>query len=254
MKKVVFTFDDGVESHYTRVAPLFEEHRMAATFFVTGQKDLWRRPGVGTHPEQAETIMGWSEIRSLDEAGFEIGNHTWDHPGGFRKGFRKGDCKDWYVDIKSAIYQLVRLNEEFSREGISAPSTFSYPGYEITSLLVDALTQMSFSFARAGYAPGLDSRVLYLEDVSETSYYIPGVTNPLLVPCTGVFGFFPHVENVYTFERFVSDMRRMPDDNVAVFNNHGVSFDKLFDELAAVVEHVAKEGYETICLRDLPVK
>ena len=43
MKKIVFTFDDGVESHYTRVAPLFKEHGMAATFFVTGQRKLWKK-------------------------------------------------------------------------------------------------------------------------------------------------------------------------------------------------------------------
>ena len=243
MKKIVFTFDDGVETHYTRVAPLFEEHDMTATFFVTGQRDLWRKPGVGAHPAQAETIMGWSEIRSLDEAGFEIGNHTLDHPGGFRLGSKE-----------TATYQLARLNKEFSRKGISAPSTFSYPGYQVSTWLVEALTEMSFSFARAGYAPGVGSRVKYLRDVSETSYYVPGVTNPFLVPCTGILGFYPDAANLYSFERFVSDMRRMPDNNVAVFNNHGVVYDKLYDELVAVVEHVASEGYETICLRDLPVK
>ena len=39
---------------------------------------------------------------------------------------------------------------------------------------------------------------------------------------------------------------------MVVLGSHGVVHDKVFNDLVAVVEYIAKSGYTVICLRDLP--
>ena len=70
-KLVVLTFDDGNKSDLAFVAPLLKRYGFGATFFVT--------EGLGAL-EDKKTFMTWDEIKALDEAGFEIGNHSGSHP------------------------------------------------------------------------------------------------------------------------------------------------------------------------------
>jgi len=62
---VSLTYDDGLPVHYTRVAPLLQQHGLFATFYPMVQSDL------RLHPEN------W---RQLAAAGHELGNHTLFHP------------------------------------------------------------------------------------------------------------------------------------------------------------------------------
>ena len=52
---IIFTFDDGYESNYSKVYPLLTEYKMPATFFLTTE---W----IGT-----EDFMSWSEVWHLSE-------------------------------------------------------------------------------------------------------------------------------------------------------------------------------------------
>lgn len=237
MKKVVLTFDDGVKSHYTRVAPLLNEYNMKATFFVTS-RDLWWRPhGNLNDIVRCEKNMSWEEARRLHDDGFEIGNHTWSHRG-------------LVGDVEEACREVSKLNDKLADFGVPRPVTFCYPGYLVNDDYVTGLASSGISFARSGYRPG--NKMVYLSDVSETSYYIPGVTDHFRVPCTGVLGAWPNPADCYTIDRFERDMDRMPDGHVAVLGGHGVVHDKVFNDLVAVVEYIAKSGYNVICLRDLP--
>ena len=42
MSRLVFTFDDGIRTHYDLVRPLLKEHGMTGTFFIPGKRTLWR--------------------------------------------------------------------------------------------------------------------------------------------------------------------------------------------------------------------
>ena len=73
MKTIVLTFDDAVRSQLTNVAPVLRRFGFGATFFVCRFTDEWRA-------QHAEHLMGLEELRDLQRQGFEIGNHTWNHP------------------------------------------------------------------------------------------------------------------------------------------------------------------------------
>jgi peptidoglycan/xylan/chitin deacetylase (PgdA/CDA1 family) len=241
VKKVVLTFDDGVKSHYTRVAPLLKEYNMRATFFVTNAKDTlwWRLDANLFFRALNEKGMSWEEIKELHDDGFEIGNHTWSHVG-----------MSYLENVEAIQREVYKLNDKLADFGIPTPTTFCYPGYLVDDIYVAGLKASGISFARSGYLPG--NKMVYLSDVSETPYYIPGVTDRFRVPCTGVLGAWPNPADCYTIDRFERDMDRMPDGHVAVLGGHGVVHDKVFNDLVAVVEYIAKSGYTVICLRDLP--
>jgi len=240
VKNVVLTFDDGVKSHYTRVAPLLKEYNMRATFFVTNAKDtLWQHKDSLFLRALNEKGMSWEEIKELHDDGFEIGNHTWSHVGMQR-----------LENVEAIQREVYKLNDKLADFGIPTPTTFCYPGYLVNNIYVAGLVASGISFARSGYRPG-QWKVSLLE-LSETSYYIPGVTDRFRVPCTGALGPCLNPAEVYTLDRFARDMDRMPDGYVAVLGSHGVVHDKVFNDLVAVVEYIAKSGYTVICLRDLP--
>ncbi len=66
-KPVILTFDDGYRDAYENAYPLLEKYHMVGTFFIiTGQ--------VGD-----PAYMTWDQIRSMQQAGMEIGSHTVHH-------------------------------------------------------------------------------------------------------------------------------------------------------------------------------
>jgi hypothetical protein len=62
------TFDDGHMSNFEIAAPILQSHNLTARFFIT----------VGWTGKKS-SYMGWSELRSLLEAGQLIGAHGWTH-------------------------------------------------------------------------------------------------------------------------------------------------------------------------------
>ena len=63
----LITLDDGREDGYTHAFPLLQKHGFVATFFViTGRVDKPR-------------YLTWTELREMQAAGMEIGNHTVSH-------------------------------------------------------------------------------------------------------------------------------------------------------------------------------
>ena len=69
-KVVVLTFDDGVASHATFVAPLLKKYGFGGTFFVCEFPPDF---------EDKTKYMTWEQIQQLDKAGFEVANHTRNH-------------------------------------------------------------------------------------------------------------------------------------------------------------------------------
>jgi len=78
----VLTFDDGVRNFRTVVAPLLLERSIPATSFIVTGENYTRETSAsnGTwDPEDDENCLTWSDVRQLEELGFEFGSHTCTH-------------------------------------------------------------------------------------------------------------------------------------------------------------------------------
>jgi autotransporter-associated beta strand protein len=121
---VVLTFDDGCVSHATHVAPLLEEYRFGATFYVC-------KPG--TFTGRRDWYMTDRDLRALAEAGFEIGNHTSHHQGG------------------AGIGPFLDLEDYLLAHKIAKPSTVCWPVYRVNMDTIPALLENGYGFGRGGH-------------------------------------------------------------------------------------------------------
>lgn len=141
---VVLTFDDAVASHATYVAPLLRRYGFGATFFVT---EFVQPPFA-----DSTLYMTWEQIRTLNQMGFEIGNHTAHHT---------------HVDRETPA-QLVDDIRYIERKafalGIPKPLSFAYPAYAHDAASLATLAAEGYLFARAGgnrpYDPAADDPLL----------------------------------------------------------------------------------------------
>ena len=80
-----FSFDDGYRDNYDYIAPILDEQGARACFFVATNfiecDEQYRRWYLRERVRQDLSIqpMTWKMLRTLSEAGFEIGAHTADH-------------------------------------------------------------------------------------------------------------------------------------------------------------------------------
>ncbi|MDM8007132.1 MAG: polysaccharide deacetylase family protein [Phycisphaerae bacterium] len=115
---VSLRFDDGLDSHIQRAAPLLERHGLRGTFYVcpAGSDDQW--------------LARAAEWKPVLEAGHEIGNHTLSHPIPAALAERPGpNCyenltlEQYAADVLAAHH---RLENAFGRR----EWTFAYPCYQ----------------------------------------------------------------------------------------------------------------------------
>ncbi len=107
-KLVVLTFDDAVESQYSIVAPLLNQYKFGATFYVcefpTNLKDKY---------------MTWKQIKQLEKMGFEIANHTKSHPSLSRLNQEQINDQLDYIDNKCDSMHIAKPVTLLIRDMIS---------------------------------------------------------------------------------------------------------------------------------------
>lgn len=128
-KVVVLTFDDGVASHATFVAPLLKKYGFGSTFFICEFPPDF---------EDKTKYMTWEQIQQLDKAGFEVANHTKNHTHVTKMSNAQFAEELGYIENKSAELQIRR------------PVTFAYPGYSTSPAAFETLKEKGYQFARAG--------------------------------------------------------------------------------------------------------
>lgn len=110
------TFDDGYRDNALNAAPALQKRGLPATFFIASNLiesetvPFWDE-SLSFRPEW----MSWDEVRALASAGFEIGNHTMDHP-------NLGE-----IDPSETERQVSGAQARLTAELGVAPIHFSYP-------------------------------------------------------------------------------------------------------------------------------
>ena len=148
---VVATFDDAAVTHATYVAPLLAKYGFGATFFVCEFPPDF---------DDKSKYMTWNQIRAVNDAGFEIGNHTRSH------------THVTQLSRDQFAAELKYIEDRCEGLGIPRPVSFAYPGYQANAMAVDILTERGYRFARAG-----GNRV-----------YDLSADNPLLIPSFSTSG------------------------------------------------------------------
>ncbi|MHB1460731.1 MAG: polysaccharide deacetylase family protein [Armatimonadota bacterium] len=209
-KLVVLTFDDAARSHATFVAPLLKKLGFTATFFVG------EFPGF----ENKKHYMSWEQIAALHQMGFEIGNHTQNHP----------DLRQ--LDATQQHSEVVVIEQRCRQYGIPVPETFAYPGCITTPETLTMLPQKGYTLARVCGGRACN----------------PSTTNPMQVPAITPGG---------ELNSFIDTLKQAAPGEISVFIFHGVPDDahpectvppELFAEY---MSYLKKNRYKTIAMREL---
>ena len=245
MAKIAFTFDDGIRTHYDLVRPLFKKHGLTGTFFIPGisGRSLWKfrmRGNVENDgADMQEGPLDWPEMVEMAEEGFELGNHTESHP------------RMTALSPDECLQQISAMEDQFREHGVAPSSSFCYPGYHANGKVASVLRAMgNFKFARIGYCArqierGEPKGGNRPENREEVYYYIPGQTDPMYVPSTGI------LNDWYTVDHFIADVDGIPEGCVGVFTAHGFARKMRWDRFEEMVQYVIDNGHETVNFRDM---
>ncbi|MCE9609201.1 MAG: polysaccharide deacetylase family protein [Chthoniobacter sp.] len=177
-KLVVLTFDDSCVSHATFVAPLLKKYGFGRTFYISNAFAFKTRK---------DWYMTWEQIKTLDEMGLEVGNHTLGH----------GQLSATGVD--GCTNGLVGIEELCRQYNVSKPITFCWPFYSVNNKFQRVLSEKGYLLARGGNGQA----------------YIPTLDNPFDVPS------FTTVANTPP-AAFTRAAKMVTQGKVVVFTFHGV--------------------------------
>lgn len=126
-KAVIITIDDGYLSFYTHGWPLLKEYGFKATIFI-----------------QTETVgggdfMNWSQIREIEKAGIEIGNHSASHA--YFVNLSESERKTFFTE------DLLKSNTDFESRLGYLPEYYAYPYGEFTKDMEAVLKQQGIKAA-----------------------------------------------------------------------------------------------------------
>jgi peptidoglycan/xylan/chitin deacetylase (PgdA/CDA1 family) len=137
-KMVVLTFDDACLSHATFVGPLLKKYGFGGTFYITEFAETF------TNKTQ---YMTWEQIKSLDDMGLEVGNHTLLHWGP--------------KSPEEFTRQTAVIEDHCLTNRIAKPTTFCWPFCDVERDKLPILIQRGYLFARGGhnrpYKPAVDN-------------------------------------------------------------------------------------------------
>ena len=128
-RTIVLTFDDACKSHLKNVAPILKKYGFNATFFICRFNDEWRK-------KNKKYLLSGKEVKELSDMGFEIGNHTWNHPN--LKTLSEAEISE----------EIEKLNDFLAENGVPKPVSFAYPGGPYAENAVPVLKKYGLVAAR----------------------------------------------------------------------------------------------------------
>lgn len=117
---VSFTYDDGLEEHYTLVAPNLEKRGFRGSFWIIGNM-------VGKTETSHGARLTWKQIKSMEKKGHDMGSHSWSHP----------NCRK--VGFDAFMEDVYRNDSAFNANLGHSPMTFAYPYNAMTEQVINAI-------------------------------------------------------------------------------------------------------------------
>jgi peptidoglycan/xylan/chitin deacetylase (PgdA/CDA1 family) len=223
---VVLTIDDGTKTDITNVAPLIKRYGFGASFYVTdGLRSI----------KGKDNALTWEEIRKLNDQGFEIGNHTENHP----------DLTK--LSKEQILAEIEGIERRCKQHGIPVPTTFVYPGFQDNLQIAEVLLNKGYLFARRGVTPEYPDG----DNGARGPAYDPAKHHPLFLPTTGYGG--PQ----WGFKDLVWAIDQAKEGKIAVLNFHGVPYPRAPwvsvepDVFASYMKYLHDRGCKVIAMRDL---
>lgn len=214
-KTVVLTFDDGVLSHSTVVAPLLKKFGFTATFFVCEfQPDF----------DDKSKYMSWEQMAQLHRDGFEVASHTRSHK--HVPGMAPGEFDQELSYVERMCKSL----------DVPRPKTFAYPAYGTSPEALHTLRERGYRFARVGGSRPYD----------------PATDDPLLIPSFSTTGenenaalrVLAALRQAKDGKIVVLTIHGVPD----TAHPHVTTSPELFERY---LQFLADEKYHVIAMRDL---
>ena len=102
---MVLTFDDGYSTDYEVVYPILEEKGIKAVTYIS---PIFAEKGI-------DEYMDWEQIKALDEAGWDVEDHTYSHP-----NLTELTEQDIHEEME-------KVNEIFFEKGLDTPEHHALP-------------------------------------------------------------------------------------------------------------------------------
>ncbi len=125
-KVAVITIDDAYKSFYANGWPLLKKYGFPATLYVN------------TETVGATDFMDWNQIKEVNQAGIEIGNHSHAHPY-FLNNFNRQDF----------LGDLLLSQKSFEIGMNKVPKSYAYPYGEWNMQMANVLDSMNYLSAAA---------------------------------------------------------------------------------------------------------
>ncbi|WP_305982806.1 polysaccharide deacetylase family protein [Roseivirga thermotolerans] len=140
-KAVVLTIDDGYSSFYEKGLPLLQKYGFKATLFVN------------TETVGGKDYMNWSELKKVQEAGIEIGNHSHSHA--------------YFLNKTDAFFEedLQTSEDAFIEHLGTKPTIYAYPYGEWNAFMANTLKKRGYKGAAAQ-----NSGVMHSQ---QSQFYLP---------------------------------------------------------------------------------
>jgi peptidoglycan/xylan/chitin deacetylase (PgdA/CDA1 family) len=153
-KRVVITFDDGLQDFYTEAFPLLERYGYSATMFLPTAYI-----GTDAGPFHGAQCLTWTQVRELSGKGIHFGSHTVTHP--------------QLTELKGKdIQEEVRRSKETIEEKLGARvESFAYP-YAFPATDRDFKQRLQAMLEEARYENGVCTSI-GTSDAGSQRFFLP---------------------------------------------------------------------------------